>query len=88
MVRDAEAADSQRVTASRSPFIPLPRLSSDVVDLHVRRMGGETAMARMAAAPVRHVPAALLEALQGSWGTPEELGLAACPQPHLRVIAG
>jgi hypothetical protein len=49
-------------------------------------MGGEAAVAAVAEAPVRHLPAALLDALQGSWGTPEELGLV--PQPRLRLVAG
>jgi hypothetical protein len=37
---------------------------------------------------LRHLPAALLEALQGSWGSPEELGLAGTRECHLRLVAG
>ena len=37
-----------------------------------RRARAEQAIADVVAAPVRYVPAALLEALQGSWGEPEE----------------
>ena len=43
---------------------PLP----PVVDLSVRRARAERAIADVVAAPVRYVPAALLDALQGSWG--------------------
>ena len=56
-----------------------------VVDLRARRVGRGQALERVASAPVRYVPAELLEALQGSWGTPEELGLA--PQRRaLRIV--
>lgn len=46
--------------------------SSPVVDLTARRARAEAAIAATAAAPVRCVPDALLEALQGSWGEPEQ----------------
>ncbi len=83
MVPSRATADSAGVTPQ--PTVPLPRASAEVVDLHVRRMGGQDAVTRAAAAPVRHLPAALLDALQGSWGTPEELGLRA---PRVRLVAG
>lgn len=70
-------------------LVPLPLTSSPaaaspaedrVVDLAVRRSSAHAALRAATDAPVRHVPAALLEALQGSWGTPEEvLGVAAWP---------
>ena len=59
-----------------------------LVDLEALRLRNEQVVAQVAAAPVRHLPAALLEALQGSWGTAEELGLAAPAQRHLRLVAG
>jgi hypothetical protein len=46
--------------------------SSPVADLTARRAHCEQAVALAAAAPVRYVPGALLEALQGSWGELEE----------------
>ena len=67
--------------APAPPALALPRPrrgDADVVDLGARRrdaLAREAARRAAAAAPVRHLPAALLEALQGSWGTPEELGL-------------
>ena len=59
-----------------------------VVDLEALRLRNERVVAEVAAAPVQHLPAALLEALQGSWGTPEELRLARVPVPRLRLVAG
>jgi hypothetical protein len=56
------------------------------VDLEAVRLRSEGVVAEVAAAPVRYVPAALLEALQGSWGTPESLGLVDVPQRHLRLV--
>lgn len=44
-----------------------------VVDLGVRRAAAAAAVRAVADAPVRHLPAALLDALQGSWGSPQEL---------------
>ena len=64
------------------------RRSAVLVDLETIRLRNEQVVAQAAAAPVRHLPAALLEALQGSWGTPEELGLAAPAERHLRLVAG
>jgi hypothetical protein len=53
---------------------PTPPAARDrVVDLAARRAATGAAVRAAAAAPVRHLPVALLEALQGSWGTPEEL---------------
>ena len=51
-----------------------PSVAGDrVVDLGVRRAAAEAAIRAAAAAPVRHLPAAFLDALHGSWGTPSEL---------------
>lgn len=47
-------------------------LASTVVDLTARRARTAGAIAAVAAAPVRFVPDELLDALQGSWGAPEE----------------
>ena len=52
---------------------PVPAAEDRVVDLATRRAAAEAALRAAADAPVRHLPAALLDALQGSWGTPEEL---------------
>lgn len=77
------------MTLPRTPALPSPRTAPDVVDLHVLRMGGERALAAMAAAPVRHLPVALLDALHGAWGTPEELGLVRLSaEPRLTLVAG
>ena len=59
---------------------PSPASDTAVVDLAARRASARAAVRAVADAPVRHLPAALLDALQGSWGTPEEvLGVAAAP---------
>jgi len=57
------------------PLFALPTSACDdrVVDLQLRRAAAEAAVRVMADAPVRHLPAAFLDALQGSWGTAEEL---------------
>ena len=57
------------------PLFPVPTPPADdrVVDLHLRRAAAEAAIRSVAGAPVRHLPAAFLDALQGSWGTPQEL---------------
>ncbi|MDP9466940.1 MAG: hypothetical protein M3P31_06900 [Actinomycetota bacterium] len=52
---------------------PASAVEDRVVDLATRRAAAEAAVRAVADAPVRHLPAALLDALQGSWGTPEEL---------------
>jgi hypothetical protein len=56
-----------------------------VVDLAVRRAAAEAAVRAVAAAPVRHLPAALLDALQGSWGTPQPLLGTRTPPVRLAV---
>ncbi len=56
-----------------------------VVDLGAHRRERERLVTTTAAAPVRHVPAELLEALLGSWGTPEELGLGPTRR-HLQAV--
>ena len=57
------------------PLTTSPLLPADdrVVDLATRRAAAQAAVRAVADAPVRHLPAALLDALQGSWGSPEEL---------------
>jgi hypothetical protein len=50
------------------------------------RLRNDAVVAELAAAPVRYVPTALLEALHGSWGAPESLGLADVPQRRLRLV--
>ena len=55
------------------PLSPAAPADDRVVDLATRRAAADEAVRAVAAAPVRHLPAALLDALQGSWGTPEEL---------------
>ena len=57
-----------------------------VVDLGTRRAAAEAAVRAVADAPVRHLPAALLDALQGSWGTPEELA-SVIPAPRRLALA-
>ncbi|CAA9318725.1 MAG: hypothetical protein AVDCRST_MAG07-1653 [uncultured Frankineae bacterium] len=66
------------------PLIALPVAAAAaaedrVVDLAVRRAAAAAAVRAVAEAPVRHLPAALLDALQGSWGTAEELRLRTTP---------
>lgn len=65
-----------------------PRTDAVVLDLAAFRESHERAVAALASAPIRFLPAALLEALEGSWGTPEELGLVPTPTRHLRVVGG
>ncbi len=57
------------------PLIALPPCTADdrVVDLGLRRAAAAAAVRAAADAPVRHLPAAFLDALQGSWGTADEL---------------
>ena len=50
-----------------------PPVEDRVVDLAARRAAAQEAVRAVAEAPVRHLPAALLDALQGSWGTPDEV---------------
>ena len=63
-----------------------PAADAVVLDLTALRERHERAVAALASAPIRFLPAALLEALEGSWGTPEELGVAPTPVRHLRVV--
>ena len=69
------------------PSRPLPA-SLVPLDLTAFRARHDAVVAAVAAAPVHHLPAALLEALQGAWGTPEELGLTPTRPTHLRLVAG
>ena len=56
------------------PSTALPDSADDrVVDLGLRRAAAAAALRTVADAPVQHLPAAFLDALQGSWGTPQEL---------------
>lgn len=85
MADRAPTVDSRCMTSqarSRRPRRPV------VVHLEELRLRNEQVVAQVAAAPIRHLPAELLEALQGSWGTPEELGLAPVRERHLRLVAG
>jgi len=88
MAAEPLCAEGSAVTSTTPAAVPAPRLPADVVDLAERRGRSQRALAKMVAAPIKHVPLELLEALQGSWGTPEELGLVAPPERHLRVVAG
>lgn len=78
-------------TEGRSvPLTLAPRCPCDtaVVDLAARRASARAVVRAVADAPVRHLPAALLDALQGSWGTPEEvLGVAGAPAPVRLAVA-
>ena len=83
------------VARPRPHAVPVPgtayatrRRCPVVVDFEALRVRSEDAVAAVAAAPVQHLPPALLEALQGSWGTAEELGLTRAQQPRLRLVAG
>ncbi len=67
------------------PAADLP--AADVLDLSLRRRRAARAVQEVADAPVRYLPAALLEALQGSWGTPEELLGTSSAAEHLTATA-
>ena len=56
-----------------------------LADLTAHRARRERLVAATSAAPVRHLPPELLEALMGSWGTPEELGLRPAHR-HLEAV--
>lgn len=71
---------SRRVTHTVA-LLPAP------LDLAAARERRERAVRRAAAAPVLRLTPEFVEALQGSWGTPEELGLAP-RRPALRVVGG
>lgn len=63
-----------------------PRLARErVVDLAARRAAAHEAVRAAAAAPVRHITADLLLALQGSWGTPDEVLGRRTPRPVLAL---
>ena len=76
------------VTPTSLPVAPPRRRTAVLFDLEALRLRREQVVVQVAAAPVRHLPAALLEALEGSWGTAEELGLAAPVERRLRLVAG
>ena len=88
MVRTLRRRHAGPVTSSSLVATARTRRRTVVVHLEELRLRNEQVVAAMAAAPVRHLPAELLEALQGAWGTPEELGLARVPAPRLRLVAG
>jgi hypothetical protein len=73
-----------RVPLTALPTFP-PTVGDRVVDLAARRAAAEAAVRAVADAPVRHLPAALLDALQGSWGTPQELLGARVAPVRLRI---
>lgn len=79
--RHCRAMTASSLAASRSR-----RRTGVLLDLEAVRLRNEAVVAQVASAPVQHLPAELLDALLGSWGTPEDLGLA--PQRRLRVVAG
>ena len=85
-----QAGATPRVRTSAVPLTALqlaplptapPAVEDRVVDLAARRAATEAAVRAVAEAPVQHLPAALLDALQGSWGTTEQvLGLRWAPR--------
>ena len=66
-------------------MLTAPGADDRVVDLGLRRSAAEAALRAAADAPVRHLPAAFLDALQGSWGTPQELLGTRTPPVRLAV---
>lgn len=63
---------------SRTRCVQTPRRPSDAIDaapvsLAAWRARHEAAVRAAATAPVRYLPAAFVEALQGSWGAPPAL---------------
>lgn len=74
-------ADRHPGSVTRTPSPARP----GVVDLGAHHLERDRLVTTAAAAPVRHVPAELLEALMGSWGTPEELGLHPARR-HLQAV--
>ena len=87
MAAARRSGHAARVTPTSLRATTARRRRPVVVDLEAVRLRNELVVAAVAAAPVRHLPAALLEALQDSWGTPEELGFAPAA-PRLRLVAG
>lgn len=86
MAAAGRPVESPGVTLSLRSAPRTRRRLAPVADLEALRLRNESVVSAVAAAPVRHVPAELLDALMGSWGTAEDLGLA--PSRHLRVVAG
>lgn len=80
------AAPHSRTVTATAPVPVRTRRPAEVADLEALRLRRKQALATVAAAPVRHLPAALLDALQGSWGSAGELGLL--PERRLRLVAG
>lgn len=73
--------------AVESLGVPTDTTLTAPADLAAARARRERTVRRAATAPVLHLTPEFLEALQGSWGTPEELGLA--PRRRaLRVVGG
>lgn len=77
------------LVSAQAGFVPAtPSLEQPaVVDLSAHRARRDRTVACVASAPVRHLPPELLEALMGSWGTPEQLA----PRParrHLQAVGG
>lgn len=62
--------------AVESLGVPMQTTLPAPADLAAARARRERAVRRAAAAPVLHLTPEFVTALQGSWGTPEELGLA------------
>ena len=83
-----QAGVPSHVWTSAVPLTALHTSPADdrVVDLAVRRAAAAAAVRAVADAPVRHLPAALLDALQGSWGSPQEL-LDVCTAPVRLAVA-
>ena len=88
MAQEAGRAHPGAVTTTSLSAARTRRRSGVLLDLETLRLRNEQVVAQVAAAPVQHLPAALLEALHGSWGTPQELGLAAPAERRLRLVAG
>ena len=84
MVEPVRVGQPRPVTSSTLVAARTRRRFAAPVDLEAVRLRSEQAVAEVAAAPVQHLPAALLEALHGSWGTPAELGLA--QERRLRLV--
>ena len=88
MVDPSSPGHCRRVTSTALAARRPARRLAPVADLEALRLRNEAVVAELAAAPVRHVPAALLEALHGSWGTPQELGLVPTQERRLRAVGG
>ncbi len=86
MARRFDPGHARPVTPSLRAATRTSRRFAPVADLEALRVRNEAVVRSVAAAPVRHVPAELLEALLGSWGIPQDLGLP--QQRRLHVVAG